>query len=61
MAEICGISKASLQCVWHANGLKPHLLKTFTLSNDPQFIEKLETLRLERIRLTRGRTPLEQL
>jgi hypothetical protein len=42
MAKICGISKASLQRVWHANGLKPHLLKTFKLSNDPQFIEKLE-------------------
>ena len=42
MAKICGISKASVQRVWHANGLKPHLLKTFKLSNDPQFIEKLE-------------------
>ena len=40
--QICGISKASVQRVWHANGLKPHLLKTFKLSNDPQFIEKLE-------------------
>lgn len=28
--------------VWHANGLKPHLLTTFKLSNDPGFIEKLE-------------------
>src|ERR1700676_2405599 len=42
MAEVCGISKASVQRVWHANGLKPHLLKTFKLSNDPDFIEKLE-------------------
>jgi transposase len=42
MAKNCGISKASVQRVWHANGLKPHLLKTFKLSNDPQFIEKLE-------------------
>ena len=25
-----------------ANGLKPHLVKTFKLSNDPHFIEKLE-------------------
>ncbi len=31
-----------MQRVWHANGLKPHLLKTFKLSNDPDFIEKLE-------------------
>jgi transposase len=42
MAKICGISKASVQRVWHANRLKPHLLKTFKLSNDPQFIGKLE-------------------
>src|ERR1700674_953375 len=42
MAEVCGISKASVQRVWHANGSKPHLLKTFKLSNDPDFIEELE-------------------
>lgn len=42
MARACGVSKASVQRVWHANGLKPHLLKTFKLSNDPDFIEKLE-------------------
>ncbi len=42
MAELCGVSKASVQRIWHANGLKPHLLKTFKLSNDPDFIEKLE-------------------
>ncbi len=42
MANICGVSKASVQRVWHAHGLKPHLIKTFKLSNDPHFIEKLE-------------------
>ncbi len=42
MAKTCGISKASVQRVWHANGLKPHLVETFKLSNDPHFIEKLE-------------------
>jgi transposase len=42
MAKACGVSKASVQRVWHANGLKPHLLKSFKLSNDPDFIEKLE-------------------
>ena len=40
MARACGVSKASVQRVWHANGLKPHLLKTFKLSNDPDFIER---------------------
>ena len=42
MAKICGISKASVQRIWNANGLKPHLVTTFKLSNDPRFIEKLE-------------------
>ena len=42
MAQHCGVSKASVQRVWHANGFKPHLIKTFKLSNDPDFIEKLE-------------------
>ena len=42
MAKSCGISKASVQRLWDAHGLKPHLVKTFKLSNDPLFIEKLE-------------------
>jgi len=42
MAELHGISKASVQRIWHANGLKPHLVKTLKLSNDPKFISKLE-------------------
>src|SRR5271169_691443 len=42
MAKICGISKASVQRIWRANGLKPHLVRTFKLSNDPDFIEKLK-------------------
>ena len=42
MATVCGVSKASVQRVWHAHGFKPHLIKTFKLSNDPHFVEKLE-------------------
>jgi winged helix-turn helix protein len=41
-AKLSGISKASVQRVWHAKGLKPHLVKTFKLSNDPNFAEKLQ-------------------
>ncbi|MGA2220065.1 MAG: IS630 family transposase, partial [Terracidiphilus sp.] len=41
-AKDCGVSKASVQRVWQANGLKPHLMKAFKLSNDPNFVEKLE-------------------
>ena len=41
MADAIGISKASVQRIWNAHGLKPHLVKTFKLSNDPHFVEKL--------------------
>ncbi len=42
MAQACGISKAAVQRIWSAHGLKPHLVKSFKLSNDPRFVEKLE-------------------
>ncbi len=41
MAEKAGVSKDTVQRVWSARGLKPHLVKTFKLSNDPHFEEKL--------------------
>jgi transposase len=41
MAKAVGVSKATVQRIWSANGLKPHLTKTFKVSNDPLFIEKL--------------------
>lgn len=41
MAKAIGISKATVQRVWRDNGLKPHLIKTFKVSNDKQFVEKL--------------------
>lgn len=41
MAKAVGVSKATVQRIWAAHGLKPHLTRTFKLSNDPQFEEKL--------------------
>jgi transposase len=41
MAKQVGVSKDTVQRVWSARGLKPHLVKTFKLSNDPRFEEKL--------------------
>ncbi len=41
MAEKVGVSKDTVQRVWSARGLKPHRVKTFKLSNDPRFEEKL--------------------
>jgi transposase len=44
MAEAAGISEASVRRIWRAHGLKPHLIKTFKISNDPEFAEKLEDI-----------------
>jgi transposase len=41
LAKQLGISQSMVQRVWKANGLKPHLVKTFKVSNDPRFEEKL--------------------
>ena len=41
LAAELGTSPSMVQRVWKANGLRPHRFKTFKLSNDPQFAEKL--------------------
>ena len=41
MATKVGVSSASVQRIWSARGLKPHLVKSFKLSNDRHFEEKL--------------------
>ncbi|HET6917190.1 MAG TPA: IS630 family transposase [Acidimicrobiales bacterium] len=41
MADKVGVSPASVQRIWSARGLKPHLVKTFKLSNDARFEDKL--------------------
>jgi transposase len=44
MAEAAGISEASVRRIWRAHGLKPHLIKTFKVSNDPEFADKLQDI-----------------
>jgi transposase/DNA-binding CsgD family transcriptional regulator len=41
MAAAQGISEASVRRIWKLHNLKPHLIKTFKLSRDKQFVEKL--------------------
>jgi len=41
LAAEMGIDHVMVHRVWKANGLKPHLSRTFKLSNDPRFIEKV--------------------
>ena len=42
MARAAGISDSAVRRIWKAHGLKPHLSRTFKLSNDKRFVEKLE-------------------
>ena len=40
MARHAGLSKSRVQQLWQANDLKPHRVRTFKLSKDPQFAAK---------------------
>jgi transposase len=44
MAAAVDTSPESVRRVWKRNGLRPHLIKTFKVSNDPRFTEKLEDI-----------------
>ena len=41
MAKAAKISVSSVQRIWRANGLQPHRVRQFKLSNDPRFAAKL--------------------
>jgi transposase len=44
MAAAAGLSEKSVRRIWHKHGLKPHLVRTFKVSNDPEFTQKLEAI-----------------
>ena len=44
MAKAAGIRVSSVQRIWRAHGLRPHLVRRFKLSNDPQFAAKLKEI-----------------
>jgi len=41
LAQEIGVSRSMVHRIWQANGLKPHLIKTFKVSKDPDFVGKL--------------------
>src|SRR6202162_3877855 len=41
MARAQGISRMAVQRIWKQHNLKPHLVKTFKISRDKHFVEKL--------------------
>ena len=44
MAEEMGISHTSVQRIWAEHDLKPHLVKSFKVSTDPNFAVKIEDI-----------------
>jgi transposase len=42
LAKALDLSFSTVARVWRTHGLKPHLVRTFKVSNDPRFAEKLE-------------------
>jgi transposase len=41
MARSAAMSQSAVSRIWRAFGLKPHVIQTWKLSTDPQFIEKV--------------------
>jgi transposase len=41
MAKSQGVSKSTVNNIWQAHQLKPHRVKSFKLSRDPRFLEKM--------------------
>lgn len=41
MAKSQGVSKSTISNIWRSHHLKPHRVKSFKLSRDPKFLEKL--------------------
>jgi transposase len=44
MARTVGISVSSVQRIWQAHGLRPHRVRRFKLSKDPEFVPKLRKI-----------------
>jgi transposase len=41
MAGATGLSQSAISRIWRAFGLKPHMVETWKLSTDPQFVDKV--------------------
>ncbi|MFJ2008564.1 IS630 family transposase, partial [Streptomyces chartreusis] len=41
MVEVAGMSQSAVSRIWRAFGLKPHVVETWKLSTDPEFVTKV--------------------
>lgn len=44
LAKKTGLSKSTVQRIWQAFGLRPHLVQSFKLSTDPFFVQKVHDI-----------------
>jgi hypothetical protein len=44
LADVAGLSKATIARIWQTFGLQSHRVDTFKLSADPQFVEKVRDI-----------------
>ena len=44
MAKATGLSHSTVGRIWRAFRLQPHIVKSFKISNDPQFVEKVRDI-----------------
>jgi transposase len=44
MGAVLGVSASTVMRHWQAHGLKPHIVRGFKVSRDPQFVDKLEDI-----------------
>ena len=42
MTKAAGISPSSVRRIWRGQGVQPHRVRAFKLSNDPKFADKLK-------------------
>ena len=44
VAKVCSISVSSVHRIWRSHGLRPHQIRQFKLSNDPNFAAKVRDI-----------------
>lgn len=44
MADVLGVAPSTVMRHWHTHGLKPHIVRGFKVSRDPQFAQKLDDI-----------------
>jgi transposase len=44
MADAAGVSASTVGRIWREHGIKPHRTRSFKLSNDKRFVEKLDDI-----------------